>query len=87
VTATGTYQGGFGLDVYQRYGDIVVLYVFTAPSSGYPQGIALAASSARSSPTVGSGNWRVVTSVVLSFGPPERCVVAAQPTHDWIGAP
>jgi hypothetical protein len=87
VSATGTYQGGFAQAIYNRFGDIVVLYVFTAPTSGFPQGITLAASSARTSPPMTSGTWRVSTSVSLIFGPPERCVVAAQPTHDWIGAP
>jgi hypothetical protein len=87
VTATGSYHGGFAPDIYDRVGDIVVLYVFTSPTSGFPEGITLAASSARTSPPMTGGTWRVSTSVPLVFGSPERCVVAARPTHDWIGAP
>jgi hypothetical protein len=87
VTAGGTYQGGFAPNVYDRYGDIVELYVFGAPSTGYPQGPQLAASSAQDSPTMGSGTWRVSASVDLSVSRPARCVVAAQPTHDVQLAP
>jgi hypothetical protein len=87
VTATGTYQGGFASEAYNRYGDIVELYVFGVPSAGYPQGPQLAASSAQDSPPMGSGTWQVSTSVDLSVGQPARCVVAAQPTHDEQLAP
>jgi len=87
VTATGTYQGGFAPNVYNRYGDVVVLYVFGAPSSGYPQGAQLGASPASNSPVIGSGTWRVSTAVDLPTGQPVSCVVAAQPTHEVQLAP
>jgi len=87
VTATGTYQGGFAPNVYNRYGDVVVLYVFGAPSSGYPQGAQLGASPASNSPVIGSGTWRVSTAVDLPIGQPVSCVVAAQPTHEVQLAP
>jgi hypothetical protein len=88
VTAKGAYQGGFAPNLYNRYGDIVELYVFGAPSSGYPQGPQLAASSATDSPPIGgSGSWQVSTNVDLGVGSPEKCVVAAQPTHDLQLAP
>jgi hypothetical protein len=87
VTAIGTYQGGFAPNVYNRYGDVVVLYIFGAPSSGYPQGAQLGASSVTNSPAIGSGTWQTSATVDLSTGQPVRCVVAAQPTHDVQLAP
>ena len=88
ITANGTYQGGFAGNGYNRYGDIVELYVFGAPSSGYPQGPQLAASSAKDSPPIGGyGSWRVSASIDPGSIPPARCVVAAQPTHDVQLAP
>ena len=87
VTAIGTYQGGFAPNVYNRYGDVVVLYIFGAPTSGYPQGAQLGASSVNNSPAIGSGTWQTSATVDLSTGQPVRCVVAAQPTHDVQLAP
>jgi len=81
VTATGTYQGGFAPNVYNRYGDVVELYVYGEPSTGYPQGAQLGASPVASSPAMGSGTWQVSTTVDVATGPPASCVVAAQPTH------
>jgi hypothetical protein len=89
VTAEGTYaNGGFVPDVYDRYGDIVVLYVFGARSPGEAEGIQLGVSEASESPAVGSrARWRVRASFSPSVGVPVRCVVAAQPTHDEQFAP
>jgi len=87
VTATGSYAGGFAPNVYNRFGDVVELYVFGAPSAGYPQGAQLAVSPVASSPAVGSGTWQVSAGVDRSIGQPARCVVAAQPTHDPQFAP
>jgi hypothetical protein len=89
VTAEGTYgNGGFVPNVYDRYGDIIVLYVFTAPSPGYAQGIQLGASDVSESAVLGSrAPWHVSLSVSLSLGVPARCVVGAQPTHDAQLAP
>jgi hypothetical protein len=89
ATATGTYQGGFAPEDYNRYGDRIDLYVFTAPQPGYPPGIQLANPFTHSAPAIGGrGPWTVrVPLVVTGFGLPARCVVAAQPTHDWQGAP
>jgi cytoskeletal protein RodZ len=87
VTATGTYLGGFAPNVYNRYGDVVVLYVYGAPSSGYPDGAQLGASPVSSSPAMGSGAWRVSTTVDLSAGQPASCVISAQPTHEIQLAP
>jgi len=81
VTATGTYQGGFAPNVYNRYGDVVVLYVFGAPSAGYAQGAQLGVSPVADAPAVGSGTWQVSAGIDTSTGRPDRCVVAAQPTH------
>jgi hypothetical protein len=84
VTAGGTYtNGGFVPNVYNRYGDIIVLYVFASPSAGYAEGIQLWASGVSDSPGVGSpAPWQVSLSISPSLGLPARCVVAAQSTHD-----
>jgi hypothetical protein len=89
ITAEGTYaDGGFVPDVYDRYGDIIVLYALAAPSPGYPAGMQLGASDVRESPAVGSrAPWHVRLPVYQSAGVPARCVVAAQPTHDPQFAP
>jgi hypothetical protein len=89
MTAEGRYtNGGFVPNVYDRYGDVIVLYVFTAPSPGEPDGIQLGASDVSQSPVVGSRSpWHVSLPISLSFGAPARCVVAAQPTHDPQFAP
>ena len=89
VTAEGTYtNGGFVPNLYTRYGDIIVLYAFTAPSPGYPQGIQLGVSDASESPALESpGPWQVSLSFTPSVGVPAQCVVAAQPTHDEQFAP
>jgi hypothetical protein len=89
VTAKGTYTNdGFVPNVYDRYGDIIVLYVLAAPSPGYAEGMQLGASDVRRSPVVGSrAPWHVSLSISPSVGLPARCVVAAQPTHDGQFAP
>jgi hypothetical protein len=89
VTAQGTYaNGGFVPDVYDRYGDIIVLYVRAARSAGYPEGTQLGASDVRESPVLGSrAPWHVRLSISPAAGGPARCVVAAQPTHDAQFAP
>ncbi len=89
ITAEGMYtNGGFVPNVYNRYGDIIVLYVLTAPSPGYANGIQLGASDVSESPSVGSrAPWHVSLSISPSVGIPSRCVVAAQPTHDGQFAP
>ena len=89
ITAEGTYaNGGFVPDVYDRYGDVIVLYVRSAASHGYPEGMQLGASDVRESPVVGSrARWHVSLSISPSVGVPARCVVAAQPTHDGQFAP
>jgi hypothetical protein len=89
VTAEGGYTNGeFVSNVYNRYGDIIVLYVLAAPSPGYPQGIQIGVSGVSESPAVGvSAPWHVSLSITSSLGQPARCVVAAQPTHDEQLAP
>ena len=86
VTAEGSYtNGGFVPNVYNRYGDIIVLYVFGAASPGYAHGIQLGVSDAGQSLMVGTpAPWHVAS---LYVGKPSTCVVAAQPTHDVQLAP
>jgi len=89
ITAEGTYtNGGFVPNVYNRYGDVIVLYVFAAPSPGYAEGMQLGASDVSNSPVLGSpAPWQVSVSISASGGVPAQCVVAAQPTHDGQFAP
>jgi hypothetical protein len=89
ITAEGTYtNGGFVPNVYDRYGDIIVLYVRSAPSPGYAEGMQLGVSDVGESPVLGSrAPWQVSLSISPSVGVPTRCVVAAQPTHDGQFAP
>jgi len=89
VTADGRYSnGGFVPNVYDRYGDIIVLYVRAAPSAGYAEGVQLGASDVSESAAVGGhARWQVSLSIFPSAGVPARCVVAAQPTHDPQFAP
>jgi hypothetical protein len=89
ITAAGMYtNGGFVPNVYDRYGDIIVLYVVTAPSAGYPAGMQLGVSDVSESPVVGSrAPWQVSLSISPSIGVPAQCIVAAQPTHDGQFAP
>lgn len=89
VTATGTYRDGFGAEVYARYGDVIDLYVFSAPTTGYPEGIQLASEPfTRHSPFIGGkGPWTVTVPLNSTLGQPARCMVAAQPTMDFQGAP
>jgi len=86
VSAHGTYRGGFAPEVYRRYGDVVDLYLFTSPTNGYSGGHQEAVLSSEHSPPIYLGTWTVVAPVDSSLGHPARCVVAAQPTHDFEGA-
>jgi hypothetical protein len=89
ITAEGTYtNGGLVPNVYDRYGDIIVLYVLAGPSPGYAEGMQLGVSDVGDSPVVGIRSpWHVSLSIYPSFGVPARCVVAAQPTHEGQFAP
>jgi hypothetical protein len=93
ATASGTYQGGFAPAVYQRYGDVIDLYVFSRPVAGNPDGIQLAAAPfTRKAPFVygGGDRWTVTVPLdkqLFSSGQPARCMVAAQPTMDFQEAP
>ena len=88
LTAEGSYVGGLAPQVYPRYGDVIDLYAYTAPQPGYPDGIQLATPSTPQSPRIGgTGSWSVTVPVDRSLGTPARCVLAAQPTHDFLGAP
>ena len=89
ATATGTYRDGFAAEVYARYGDVIDLYVFSRPTAGYPEGIQLANEPfSRHSPFIrGKGPWTVTVPLDSTLGQPARCMVAAQPTMDFQGAP
>jgi hypothetical protein len=88
ATATGTYSGGLAPEVYPRYGVVIDLYVFSAPLPGYSEGIQLAVPFTYKAPPIGgSGSWTVTVPIEISLGQPARCLIAAQPTHDFEGAP
>lgn len=92
ATARGTYRGGFAPAVYGRYGDVIDLYVFTRAMKGSPTGIQLADEPfTRNVPFIGGrGPWTVTVPLnrsLSTFGAPARCLVAAQPTMDFQGAP
>ena len=83
VTAEGSYtNGGFAPNVYNRYGDVVELYVYGAASADHPIGVQVAKLSAEhTAPIGGYAPWRVWAPLEASLGAPTRCVVVAQPTH------
>jgi hypothetical protein len=89
ATVTGTYRYQPVPAVYQRYGDVIDLYVFTAAVDGYQLGIQLAEPFTRNAPFIGGigARWTVTVPVFTSLGRPARCMVAAQPTMDFEGAP
>jgi hypothetical protein len=89
ATVTGTYRYRPVPAVYQRYGDVIDLYVFTGSVSGYQHGIQLAEPFTRTAPFIGGigARWTVTVPVFTSLGRPARCMVAAQPTMDFEGAP
>jgi hypothetical protein len=89
VTAEGGYQGGFAPYVYGRYGDSVELYVLTAPTTGFSQGITLGWGGVGEIAAAigGYGSWQVTATINPSLGQPASCLIAAQPTHDFVGAP
>jgi hypothetical protein len=89
VTATGTYNG-FVAQSYLRVGDVVELYVYTGPMSGYPQGIQLGVLSAEKPAAVVAGNggaWTTTVPLNLTLGTPAVCAVTVQATHQFEGAP
>ena len=71
VTARGGYtNGGFAPNVYNRYGDVVELYVFTAASDGYPLGVQMADVGAEHTAAIGGyGSWEAWASIDASGAP------------------
>jgi hypothetical protein len=87
VTAVGRLAGGFAPQIYPRVGDVVELYVFARPRPGYPAGYQIGLLSRESVGSLGGKRWRVTVPLDRGLGRPARCLVAAQPTHDFQGAP
>ncbi len=89
VTARGGYtNGGFAPNVYDRYGAVVRLYVYTAAAAGYPSGVQVVnVGEENAAPIGGYGPWEVSGPIYVTSAAPSRCVVASQPTHDPILAP
>ena len=88
ATASGVYRGGLAPDVYPRAGDVIDLYVFSRAAPGYLDGIQLASPFTSNAPRIGgTGSWTVTVPIDISLGQPARCLLSAQPTHDFEGAP
>lgn len=85
VTATG--NTSFVPAGYRRVGDVVELYVYTAPISGYPEGVQLGYLSQENAPYIDSGSWSVTVPLDTSLGSPARCAVTVQATHQVEDAP
>jgi hypothetical protein len=88
VTAQGTFQGGLAAEGFIRYGDVVELYAYTAPSAANAnqalQVIDLASESPY--PIAGSGPWHASGPVDAQVGTPVTCDVAVQSTHAFMAA-
>jgi hypothetical protein len=88
VTASGTTSNVS--EGYLRLGDVVELYVYTAPSSSYPNGIQLGYLSEEKAPYIegGSGGaWTVSVPLDTSLGTPATCAVTVQATHQIENSP
>jgi hypothetical protein len=89
ATAAGGYNGFVGEDVH-RVGDVVELYVYTAPMMGYPQGLQIGLLSEEKPAPAESGmggTWTSTVPLALSYGAPSVCRVTLQSTHQFEGAP
>jgi hypothetical protein len=88
-TATARGKEGFLEELYDRYGDRIDLYVFTARKRGFPSGIQIATPFTNKAPALDRAvkSWKVSVPLMKGSGRPARCMVAAQPTHDFQGAP
>ena len=88
ATVKGSYRGGLAPEDYPRYGAVIDLYVFTRAVAGYPAGLQIASPFTMHAPAIGgTGSWTVTVPIDSSLGKSARCMVAAQPTHDFQGAP
>jgi hypothetical protein len=87
ATAAGTFNPLMYGEGYRRAGDVVELYVYSAPSVGDP--IQLGELSAEHPVAVtNTGPWVVAVPIDTSFGQrPGACLVAVQSTHAEMGAP
>lgn len=88
VTATGTTS--FVAEGYLRLGDVVELYVYSAPASGYPDGYQLGYLGQEKAPYLAGGSgqsWTATVPVDTSLGAPVRCAVSVQATHQFEDAP
>ena len=94
VTATGTYDpshgglGDYAPEYYTRFGDVVELYVYSAPSPEHAQSNQIAdLDSERPYPMSRPGPWTASARIEEGLGTPDLCVADVQPTHDFQGAP
>jgi hypothetical protein len=87
ATATGTFNPEMYGEGYLRVGDVVELYVYSAPSVG--DAIQLGNFAAKHPvPVTETGPWVVSDPVDTSFGQrPADCRVAVQSMHALMGAP
>jgi hypothetical protein len=85
VTAKGTF--GPYYETYNRYGDVVELYVFTGTPKTNPTTTQLAQLPNPSEPPLSTGSWQVSAPIVAPPSQPLFCLVAVQSTHAFIGSP
>jgi len=87
ATATGTFNPQMCGEGYRRAGDVVELYVYSAPSVGDPSQLGKL-SAEHPVAVTNTGPWVVAVSIDTSFGQrPAQCLVAVQSTHAEMGAP
>lgn len=88
LTARGTFKGRFVPEVYVRYGDVVELYAYTAPTpaNGEQRLQVVELASERPFVMAGRGPWRVTGPVEAQVGLPRNCLVAVQSTHAFMPA-
>ena len=85
VTAKGTFAGYY--ETYNRYGDVVELYVFTGTPRTNPTTMQLAQLPNPTEPPLSTGSWQVSSPIKAPPGEELFCLVAVQSTHAFIGAP
>jgi hypothetical protein len=87
ATASGTFNPDFYGESYVRAGDVVELYVYSAPGRVDPDGTQLAdLGSEHPVPVDRTGPWQVTVPMDSELGSAAQCRVAVQSTHAFMGA-
>lgn len=88
VTAQGTFNGGFVPETYVRFGDVVELYAYDAPSMENHGQQSQVADLGLEKPFAmqGNGPWTVSVPADPAHLTPNQCLVAVQSTHAFMAA-